>query len=95
METIREQLEELPAALNGADMIQQLGHDTWSNRLFPAYDALVGLVSLTEELLRREQGRAGVVAGGTAGAAGAPARADQINRRTESAIAASSGGVRG
>jgi hypothetical protein len=60
METIREQLEELPAALDSADMLQKLGHDVWSNRLFPAYDALMGLVSLTEELLRREQGRRGL-----------------------------------
>jgi transcriptional regulator with XRE-family HTH domain len=57
METIREQLEELPRGFDGADMLQQLGHDTWSNSLFPAFDALMKVVNLSEELLRREQGR--------------------------------------
>ena len=57
METIREQLEELPGGFDGAEMLQKLGYDTWSNCLYPAYDALMGLVNLSQELLRREQGR--------------------------------------
>jgi transcriptional regulator with XRE-family HTH domain len=57
METIREQLEELPAEFEGADMLQELGDHTWRNSLYPAYDALMGLVNLSQELLRREQGR--------------------------------------
>jgi transcriptional regulator with XRE-family HTH domain len=57
METIREQLEELPGEFDNADMLQKLGYATWSNRLYPAYDALMGLVNLSQELLRREQGR--------------------------------------
>jgi transcriptional regulator with XRE-family HTH domain len=57
METIREQLEELPTEFEGADMLQETGRDAWSNRLYPAFDALMGLVNLSQELLRREQGR--------------------------------------
>ena len=57
METIREQLEELPAEFDGADMLQEMGRDTWSGHLYPAFDALMGLVNLSQELLRREQGR--------------------------------------
>ncbi len=55
METIREQLEELPGEFDGADMLQELGDDTWRNFLHPAYDALMRLVDLSQELLRREQ----------------------------------------
>jgi transcriptional regulator with XRE-family HTH domain len=57
METIREQLEELPKEFDGADMLQKLGYNTWTNGLFPAFEALMALVDLSQELLRREQGR--------------------------------------
>jgi transcriptional regulator with XRE-family HTH domain len=57
METIREQLEELPTGFDGADDLQKQGYNTWSNRLYPAFDALMGVVNLSQELLRREQGR--------------------------------------
>ena len=60
METIREHLEELPATLVGADMVQNRGHEVWSNRLYPAYDSLMAFVGLTEELVRRELGAPGL-----------------------------------
>jgi transcriptional regulator with XRE-family HTH domain len=53
METIREQLEELP---EGYEQLQNVGHDTWADHLWPAYEALMGMVNLSEELLRKEQG---------------------------------------
>jgi transcriptional regulator with XRE-family HTH domain len=56
METIREHLERFPAGFEGADMLQKLGNDTCRNFLHPAYDALMELVNLSQELLRREQG---------------------------------------
>ncbi len=57
MDTIREQLEELPKGFQGAEQLQKFGRHTWADRLFPAHDALMGLVDLSHELLRREQGR--------------------------------------
>jgi transcriptional regulator with XRE-family HTH domain len=53
METIRERLAELP---EGYDELRTQGYDTWANRLYPAYDSLLGLVTLCDELLRKEQG---------------------------------------
>lgn len=55
-ETIREQLKRLPAGFEGADALHQLGDNTCRNFLYPTYDALMGLVNLSHELLRREQG---------------------------------------
>jgi transcriptional regulator with XRE-family HTH domain len=60
METIREQLEELPTGFDHADALQLVGYNTWRNRLFPAHEALMWMVNLCEELLRREQGRPGL-----------------------------------
>ena len=57
METIREQLEELPKEFVGADVLQRVGMDTWSTHLYAALEALIRLETLSEKLLRREQGR--------------------------------------
>lgn len=56
MEILREHLERFPAGFEGADMLQKLGDDTCRNFLYPAYDALMELVNLSQQLLRREQG---------------------------------------
>jgi transcriptional regulator with XRE-family HTH domain len=56
METIRQQLGGLPKGFEGADTLQELGDSTCRNFLYPAYDALMGLVELSQELLRREEG---------------------------------------
>ena len=50
METIREQLEELPGGFDSADMLQKVGHDTWSTACTRRYDALMGLENLSQEL---------------------------------------------
>ena len=57
METIREQLEELPGGFDGADALQRIGRDTWSTHLPAALQALIRLETWSEKLLRREQGR--------------------------------------
>jgi transcriptional regulator with XRE-family HTH domain len=54
METIRVQIEQLP---EGYEQLQNQGYDTWTNHLYRAYDSLMGMVNLCEELLRKEQGR--------------------------------------
>ncbi len=48
---------EPPKGFEGAERLQKFGRHTWVDKLFPAYDALMGLVDLSHELLRREQGR--------------------------------------
>jgi transcriptional regulator with XRE-family HTH domain len=55
MEAIHERLDELPR-FRQADMLRVRGNDTCANRLYPAYEALVALVDMSEELLDREQG---------------------------------------
>jgi transcriptional regulator with XRE-family HTH domain len=57
METIREQLDELPGGFDHADMLQRVGYHTWSKHLPRAFDGLIGLMALSHELMRREQGR--------------------------------------
>ena len=57
METIRDQLEELPGEFDGADALQRVGSDTWRTHLPAALEALIRLEALTAKLLRREQGR--------------------------------------
>jgi transcriptional regulator with XRE-family HTH domain len=57
MESIRDQLNELPKDFGNSDMLQKVGYEAWSNRLFPTHDALMGLVGVAQELLRRQQGR--------------------------------------
>ena len=57
METIRDQLEELPGEFHGADVLQRVGLDTWSTYLYAAFEALIRLETLSAGLLRREQGR--------------------------------------
>jgi transcriptional regulator with XRE-family HTH domain len=56
METIREQLEELPGDFDGADVLQRIGRDTWETCL-PAANALFRLEIFSAKLLLREQGR--------------------------------------
>lgn len=56
MQTLREQLEELPNDFDNSDMLQRVGYNTWANHLNPAHDELMGLVNLAQELLRRQQG---------------------------------------
>jgi transcriptional regulator with XRE-family HTH domain len=56
METLREQLEELPKDFEHSDMLQRVGYDTWANHLDRAHDELMELVNLAQELLRRQQG---------------------------------------
>lgn len=56
-ETIREQLEELPGEFDHADILRDLGHAALSNYLQLAYEALAGLGDLSEELLRRQEGK--------------------------------------
>lgn len=56
METIREQLADLPTGFDHADMLQRVGRHTWCYGLSPAFDALMGLVNVSDELLRREHG---------------------------------------
>ena len=56
METIREQLEELPRDFDGADLLQRIGSDT-NAQLYAALYALIGLETLSAKLLLREQGR--------------------------------------
>lgn len=57
MDAIREQLEELPGEFKGADLLQRDGRKTWDTHLFAALEALIGLETLSAELLRREEGR--------------------------------------
>lgn len=57
METIREQLEELPGEFDGADVLRRVGTDAWSTHLPAALQALIRLETLAAKLLRREQGR--------------------------------------
>jgi transcriptional regulator with XRE-family HTH domain len=56
METIREQLEELPRDFDNADLLQRIGSDTWSTHLYAALEALIRLETLSAKLLLREQG---------------------------------------
>jgi transcriptional regulator with XRE-family HTH domain len=56
METLREQLEELPKDFEHSDMLQRVGYNTWANHLDWAHDELMGLVNLADELMRRQQG---------------------------------------
>ncbi|MFL0274312.1 helix-turn-helix transcriptional regulator [Mycobacterium sp. SMC-19] len=57
LETLREQLEELPRELDGANALHNLGHHVWSTNLHLANQALLLLTELSEALLRKEQGR--------------------------------------
>jgi transcriptional regulator with XRE-family HTH domain len=57
METIREQLEELPGEFDGANVLQRIGSDTWGTHLFAALEALIRLETLSAKLLRHAQGR--------------------------------------
>src|SRR6185295_9933260 len=52
METIREQLEELPREFDNADLLQKVGRDTWSTHLPAALGALIRLETLSAGLLR-------------------------------------------
>jgi transcriptional regulator with XRE-family HTH domain len=56
MDAIREQLDELPGGFEGADLLQRRGRDTWDTHLYAALEALIGLETLSAELLQREQG---------------------------------------
>lgn len=57
METIREQLDDLPKEFANADTLQNLGRHVWTKNLYLANEALMLLTGLSEALLRREQGR--------------------------------------
>jgi transcriptional regulator with XRE-family HTH domain len=71
METIREQLEELPRDFDGADRLQRIGSDTWSTHLYAALEALIRLETLSAKLLLREQGRPELSEEATDGVGGA------------------------
>ena len=57
METIREQLDDLPKEFANADALHNLGHHVWTKNLYLANEALMLLAELSEALLRNEQGR--------------------------------------
>lgn len=57
METIREQLDDLPKDFDNADTLHTLGHHVWTKNLYLANEALLLLAELSEALLRNEQGR--------------------------------------
>jgi len=56
-DVIRELLDDLPAIFEHSDMLQRVGRDAWANHLFKTSEALINLVDLTHELIRRQQGR--------------------------------------
>ena len=56
-EVLRELLDDLPANFEHSDMLQRVGRDAWANHLFETSEALINLVDLTHELIRRQQGR--------------------------------------
>jgi|GEM_PF-2348463 len=57
MHLLRELLDDLPERFDHSDMLQRVGRDTWENHLYNTSESLMGLVDLTHELIRRQQGR--------------------------------------
>lgn len=57
LETIHEQLDDLPKEFANADALQNLGRHVCSKNLYLAHQALLLLTELSEALLRNEQGR--------------------------------------
>ena len=57
MHLLRELLDDLPERFDHSDMLQRVGRDTWENQLYNTSESLMGLVDLTHELIRRQQGR--------------------------------------
>lgn len=56
VDVIRELLDDLPSEFDYSDEMQRLGRVTWE-RLFDASELLIALQDLSQELLRRQQGR--------------------------------------
>lgn len=57
LETIREQLKELPREFDSADRLQKMGYNICSKHLDPAQEALTRLVIASDFLLDHEQRR--------------------------------------